>query len=114
MVPWILSTILTLSLSALPSSCDLLEINHYMPCGKIQFTQAIAWDWSPEYRRFHAQDWAMVGRWSHHAGIVTFSSPEASSRVLVRCRLFRETWTSVDPERENQELFPISERRQVF
>ena len=92
--------------------CDLVEINHYMPeCGN-GFVQLIAWDWSPDYCRWHAQQWLIVRDWQR-VGVVVIGEGDGTS-VRVSARLFRETWTQHDPERENQKLFPINERRVVW
>jgi hypothetical protein len=93
-------------------SCDLVEINHYQPdqCGG--FTQAIAWDWCPQYRRWHAQQWMMVSGWDRVGGVVVCDGE--SRLVRLSSRLFRETWTNLDPERENQKLFPVDSRRKVW
>ena len=110
-----LSLALLLSLGNLPASggsCDLIEINHYRPeCGG-GFDQIIAWDWSPEYRRWHAQQWVIVRDWQRAGRVVSGEGDGASVRVSAR--LFRETWTQHDPERENQKLFPIEFRRVVW
>lgn len=92
--------------------CDMIEINHYMPDSGDGFTQVIAWDWSPEYRRFHTQQWLILTDWSRRGNVVICDGDDVKLRI--RSRLFRETWTSVDPERENQQLFPINERRLVW
>jgi hypothetical protein len=110
-----LSLALLLSLGALPTSggsCDLIEINHYMPeCGN-GFTQLIAWDWCPQYHRWHAQQWLIVRDWQRAGRVVSCEGDGTSVRVSAR--LFRETWAKDDPERENQKLFPINERRVVW
>jgi len=110
-----LSLALVLSLGTLPKvdgSCDLIEINHYQPDDGSGFTQLIAWDWSPEYCRWHAQQWLIVLNWQR-VGVVVSGSGDGT-RVRLSSRLFRETWTVVDPERENQVLFPTNERRRVW
>jgi len=92
--------------------CDMVEINHYTPDGCNGFTQLIAWDWSPEYRRWHAQQWLILTGWSRRGDVVSCIGDGVELRI--RSRLFRETWTTKDPERENQVLFPSSERRKVW
>lgn len=92
--------------------CDLVEINHYAPAGCSGFTQVIAWDWSPEHRRWHAQQWAIVVAWERVKSAVRFSGDGVEAEI--GSRLFRETWTAADPERENQKLFPCENRRKVW
>ena len=92
--------------------CDMVEVNHYTPEGSVGFVQLIAWDWSPAYRRWHAQQWLILAGWSRRGDVVSCSGDGAELRI--RSRLFRETWTTVDPERENQRLFPTDLRRKVW
>lgn len=93
-------------------TCDLIEVNHYRPESGNGFDQLIVWDWSPEYYRWHAQQWLIVKNWDRIGGVV--SGDGDGVKVRLSSRLFRETWTIHDPERENQKLFPINERRAVW
>jgi len=92
--------------------CDMVEVNHYTPEGSVGFVQLIAWDWSPEYRRWHAQQWLILVDWSRRGDVVSCNGDGIQLRI--RSRLFRETWTQHDPERQNQVLFPTNERRKVW
>jgi len=92
---------------------ELVEINHYWGSSGEQFCQVIAWDWSPQYRRWHAQQWAMVDDWQQVGSRIVVRC-KSEPGVEIRCKYFRETWTEVDPERENQRLFMASERRKVW
>jgi len=99
---------------AATASCDLVEINHcHGADGEHQFTQLIAWDYSPEYGRFDAQAWLMVESFDRLPMSVVVSTRDGQ-RSCVRCKYFRETWTRHDPERENAKLFNPSMRRKVF
>lgn len=92
--------------------CDLVEVNHYAPDGGNGFVQVIAWDWCPQHHRWHVQQWAIVEDWERAGNVVTFSSDGV--QVEIGSRLFRETWTQTDPERENQKFFPVDLRRKVW
>lgn len=92
--------------------CDMVEINHYAPtCGN-GFVQLIAWDWCPQYRRWHAQQWLILAEWDMVGNTVRCVGDGVE--VIVAGRFVRETWTTVDPERENQVLFPSDLRRKVW
>jgi len=92
---------------------DLLEVNHKLgDCGKEQFVQVILWEWSPDYRRYHVVCWWIVHRPSE--------TPSSHRRVVehggrrIKYLDFRESWTCNDPERDNRELFPESERARLY
>lgn len=99
--------------------CDLMELNHAVACdGVSRFDQVILWNWSPDYRRWEVHYWAMVGTTGSLAEypVAVGKRHECrlnhnGRRVLMRSRLFRETWTQGDPERENIKLFPVEMRR---
>ncbi|GAB5405157.1 MAG: hypothetical protein Aurels2KO_33880 [Aureliella sp.] len=99
---------------------DLIELNHhYDDLGRHNYDQVIFYEWCPEYKRFHVIAWCLVdeeetrrprrsarlGKWTVHwqdrnPGIVR----------VVESRLFRETWSQVDPERANKELLQEKHR----
>ena len=108
----ILATLIALSIGVPLPSCDLVEINHYHPDEHVAFTQVIAWDWDHQYGRWHAQQWAMVRSWDRAGNVTTIQSDIKTIRI--RSKLFRETTTRHDPERDNRELFPTRYRRQVW
>lgn len=94
--------------------CDLVEINHCTEDdGTETFCQMLAWDWSPQHRRFDCQQWVMVNSFCRLDG-VTHGNTDQGRSVVIRSKLFRETWTRHDPERENLKLFGIQFRRKVF
>ena len=107
-----LSLLLVIALGEPLPRCDLVEINHYKPQGKLCFTQVIAWDWDPERYRWNAQQWAIVHTWRRTKDITTIKSNDGT--IKIRSKLFRETMTEHDPERDNQELFPAKYRRTVW
>lgn len=92
--------------------CDLIEINHYKPNGHVVFTQVIAWDWDAQYKRWNAQQWGMAREWDRTNNVTTIHTD--TKTIKVRSKLFRETTTQHDPERDNQTLFPTKYRRAVW
>ena len=92
---------------------ELVEINHYWEASGEKFCQVIAWDWDPQYKRWHAQQWAMVEEWRQVGNKIVVRC-KGEPTVEIRCKFVRESWTEVDPERENQRLFSAGERRKVW
>ena len=93
---------------------DLIELNytHYSGCST-GFYQVIFWDWSPDYRR-HDVAWTMQTQVVDQCGdecVVRWFDSHAKVRRVVRAKLYRETDTATDPERENQRLLPCKLRR---
>ena len=100
---------------------DLVEVNHYVgDQDKIVFDQLILWDWSRLDRRFNAHYWTMM-----HDGWDDQRMPRRDYKKdrwviqyvdhdierVIYCKWFRESWTRVDPERENRILFQEMWRR---
>lgn len=92
----------------------LVEINHYQPCGEYRFTQIIAWEWIPECRAYHVQDWKMVEDWYVDERARRLHFRDGGKERSVRYKLYRETWTQNDPERDDRELFAEKYRIRVF
>ena len=115
MIAWTLLLIACgLPTCKLAPRCDLAEINHaYGSDGKLLFVQLLAWDWSPDYRRHDCQAWVIIDDWKY-AGNRVESRTASGDRRDLQCKLFRETWTIGDPERENLKLFPAEYRRKVW
>lgn len=83
---------------------DMIELNHYYDsAGRLVYDQVIAWEHSPETGRFNVRAWRMAETDYpiRINGIVRF----AKSDVLIHSRLYRESWTQHDPERENGKRF---------
>lgn len=73
---------------------DLIELNHYYgPAGDLQYAQVIAYEWSPDYRRYHVRGWFLVKELCH--------KPYARGGVWyvpgIRSERFRQTWIFHDP-----------------
>ena len=60
-----------------------------------------------------AQQWVLVESFCYRDGMVSFTTVTGTT-FQVRCKIFRETWTSYDPERENQKVFDPQFRRKVW
>jgi len=98
------------------AAVDLIELNHkYSETGCLNFDQVIIWKWSPDYRRYNAQHWFIVSSepgYPVQAGefYQCRQTDLNGRRILFRSKMFRETWTTNDPERENLKLFPLQMR----
>ncbi len=94
---------------------ELMELNHSYTCeGKHRFDQVIMWKWSPDYRRWNVRRWRIISNLSEYPeknGSQHFCTVKQGDRnVVMQSRLYRETWTIGDPERENALLFPVELR----
>ncbi len=94
---------------------DLIELNHFFDdLGRHAYDQVIFYEWSPDYCRFHVIAWCLVennmhrmptrvpgdsGQWA-----VRWYDRDSRMHREVRSRLFRETWSQVDPERDNKKV----------
>jgi hypothetical protein len=95
--------------------CDLIELNYTQREPEFAgYWQVIFWDYSPDYRRHDVVAWTMLPYEIEHRGgecLVSWYDPEVQCRRVVRARLYRETQTRLDPEREHQRLMPYALRR---
>lgn len=108
--------LLLLPLSTPTQTVDMIELNHYQSADGCQiFDQLIFWDWSPDYRRYHAMGWVIISETSQ---LPTRNAQGYAVRVersgrdyIVRSAMYRETATQNDPERINLKLLPQELRR---
>ena len=98
---------------------DLIELNHfYDDLCRPAYDQVILYEWSPDHRRFDVIAWALIdnlekaphqlagsGQWE-----VRWYDVDHKVFRVVGARLYRETWSQVDPERENKKLMPEKHR----
>ena len=99
---------------------DMIELNH--KCSEnecLQFDQVILWEWSPDYRRWNAHHWFLPRSLSEYpVKVGEFHQCTATTldgkQFVFRSKMFRETWTFDDPERENIKVFPVEMRSRVF
>ena len=93
---------------------DLIELNHfYDDLGRHAYDQVIFYEWSLDYRRYHVIAWSLVednlARMPTHdhardVYVVRWYDRDAKMKRSVWSKLFRETWSQVDPERANKKL----------
>lgn len=98
----------------LRESVDLIELNHfYDDLGRHAYDQVIFYEWSEEYCRYHVIAWCLVeddqGRLPVRLPgsgyfLVRWFDHDVRRHREVRSKLYRETWTRSDPERENKRL----------
>jgi hypothetical protein len=93
---------------------DLMELNHrYDDQGRHCYDQIIFYEWSPDYRRYHVVAWRLLD--STQSKMPSFSHTRNRYEVGMYNRdliqfhqiwspMFRETWSTSDPERANKEL----------
>lgn len=100
-----------------PRDVDLIELNHVVAAdGSVKLSQVILWDWEPGYDRFDVVEWRLAsdGLPSRVDGLWRIPwRIDDGSVVVVRAKIYRETWTRYDPERDNVTVRPVSTRRRV-
>jgi len=98
--------------------CSIIELNHRYSLGQHCYTQVIIWKWDESVGRHDVSDWWLVEpakleqlpRKVGDSWIVDHVS-HAGQKYLVRSRIYRQTWTLNDPERDNKLLKPEELRR---
>lgn len=108
--------LLLLPLSTPTQTVDLIELNHYRPADGCQvFDQLIFWEWSPDYRRYHAMGWVIVDQPTQLPAKDAQGYAVRVNRFgrdyIVRSAKYRETTTQNDPERVNLRLLREDLRR---
>lgn len=102
------------SLRFAPEQVDLLELNHFFDrSGRSVFSQVIAWEVDQSTRKYRVRDWAMVEEHNlpHFVnGHVRFKMRKG----LVSSRMFRESWTQTDPERDDLAKWPNDLRTELI
>lgn len=98
-------------------SVDLVELNHFVDkkTGKIVYDQCIFWYHDVEDGKYHVLDWILQDvnnatfKIRHNAAGTTATVNRESTlrgtkvvRWVVTGKLFRETYTTFDPEREDR------------
>jgi hypothetical protein len=105
-----MTLLLLLTLRSLGPQYDLVELNHYRSVHSAHFDQLIFYTWDAQYRRHNVEHWVIVedGHTPMRSGprwVVVIKGQR------VYAKLYRETWTTHDPERENKKVFDESLRR---
>jgi len=95
---------------------DLIELNHfYDQQGRLVYDQVIFYERAPESGRFQVRAWCLVeDRESlnrrpiknHQTELYQVDWFDTDQRLLrkVTSRLYRESWTQIDPERTNKKI----------
>ena len=93
---------------------DLIELNHYYDSkARLVFEQVIFWDRSPMNGRFQVRAWCMVEDRDLHNRrpvkneanrlyCVEWQDKEQGMQRRITSRLYRESWTHHDPERDDK------------
>lgn len=98
---------------------DLIEINHYHDAtGRRVLNQAIFYRWSAHDGRYHAHAWRLVkddGQLPVKDASGGYVCIWHDDGVLRRVRAAQciESWTQVDPEKENRKYFPQNARSEL-
>ena len=96
---------------------DLIEINHYQEAnGRLSFDQVILYDWSHRHRAYVVRDYKVIRSpflypykdWE--TGTIRMRWREDGIVQEVVGSNWRETWTKYDPEKENTQIVPRSDR----
>ncbi|GIW89665.1 MAG: hypothetical protein KatS3mg109_0097 [Pirellulaceae bacterium] len=89
---------------------DMVEVNHCQVAGQetVAFTQLLIWSWDPAYSRFVCDYWCLLSRPGEFACVAP-DKFRFRGRII-RPKIYRETYTQRDPERENRKLMPEESR----
>jgi hypothetical protein len=97
-------------------SVALIELNHHHDArGCLVYDQVIFYERAPDTGRFRVRAWCLVDDRetlnrrpvkNEETGVyqVDWYDSDKKLRRMVRSRLFRESWTQVDPERDNKKF----------
>jgi hypothetical protein len=95
---------------------DLIELNHlYNPKGQLVFDQVIFYEQALETGRFQVRAWCLVDdreipnrrpvkNYSTSRYQVDWFDVDKRLTRRITSRLFRESWTQIDPERDDKKL----------
>jgi hypothetical protein len=100
---------------------DAIELNHsFDERGRLIYDQVIFWERTPATGRFQVRAWCLVddSQVAHRRplrndnGLYECDVVDTNERLTRRIvsRLFRESWTQIDPEREDKKRHPESLR----
>lgn len=92
----------------------LMELNHYYSLkGDYIYSQVVLWNEDPVTGKLQVGAWSIADDF-HNAPFPTHGNGihrwQNSKGQQAHSRLFRESWTQSDPERENKRIFPEDER----
>lgn len=100
---------------------DAIELNHsFDQRGYLVYDQVIFWEITPTTGRFQVRAWCLVDDretlsrrpMQNDNGLYECFAVDSNERLTRRIvsRVFRESWTQVDPEREDKKRHPESLR----
>ena len=101
---------------------DLIELNHfYAQGGDHVFDQVIFWERAPGTGKYRVQDWVLVEDQdvfhrrprSYVPGVHTVAWFVNGKLLVVTSPLLKESWTQIDPERRDQEKWPLINRQSI-
>jgi len=97
---------------------DMIELNHkYDDKGIHTFDQIIYWHRRPENGKYCVRAWHIVGAYdsqdtypvyNHKSNlyIVNWYDRDARLHRIIKSRIYRETWTHNDPEKDDKKHWP--------
>ncbi len=95
---------------------DLIELNHFHDClGRHVYDQVIFYEWSSEFQRYHVRAWCLVEdretvsrrptrSYTDNRYYVRWHDRDQNLHRHISSKLYRESWTQVDPERANKKM----------
>lgn len=100
---------------------DAIELNHFFdPRGQLVYDQVIFFERTPTTGRFQVRAWCLVDDREtmnrrpllNDNGLYECFAVDSNEQLTRRIvsRVFRESWSQVDPEREDKKRFPESLR----
>lgn len=77
------------------------------------YKQYLLWDWSPDYKRYHCQGWALDRDCCiNKVDNLYYLTVIRHDKIFrIKSKIFRKTITNSDPERQNVKLFPEEYRK---
>lgn len=93
---------------------DLIELNHFHdPCGRHVYDQVIFYNVAPETGKFHVRAWCLIEDreplsrrpiMDPRSSIVRVEWWDDQQQLMRRLssKLYRESWTQIDPERSDR------------
>lgn len=112
--------------NTIAESVDCIELNHYFDkCGKLVYDQVIFYERTPTTGKFQVRAWCLVEDReelnrrpvrNEETGVYQVDWFDSDKRVKrkITSRLFRESWTQLDPERENKKILDERLRRSLI
>ena len=101
---------------------DCIELNHFYDArARLVYDQVVFYEWTPTTGKFQVRAWCLVDDReqlnrrpikNEETGIYESEYLDTNTRLIrrIRSRLFRESWSQLDPERENKRVHPESLR----